>query len=209
MTDAGARAEALDVRRSFIVRAPAGSGKTGLLIQRYLALLAIVDEPEEIVAITFTIKAATQMRNRLIDALRTAALDEPSKGEFADVTRGLARRVLERDRWRGWQLVAQPNRLRAQTIDSLCMALVRQMPYLAGLGADPRPVEDATPYYREAVRELLAALHDPSLEWGRDLAVVLGHLDNDVARFESMLCDLLARRDQWLRHLYRLPVESG
>ena len=54
VADNDARNKALAPDLSFIIQAPAGSGKTGLLIQRYLRLLSLVDEPEEIIAITFT-----------------------------------------------------------------------------------------------------------------------------------------------------------
>jgi len=69
VADAGARAKALDPARSFIVQAPAGSGKTELLIGRYVALLGAVDKPEEILAITFTKKAAAEMKARVAKAL--------------------------------------------------------------------------------------------------------------------------------------------
>jgi ATP-dependent exoDNAse (exonuclease V) beta subunit len=73
IADAAAREAALDPRRSFIVQAPAGSGKTELLVRRYSALLETVQKPEEIVAITFTIKAAAEMRARVLKKLSNSA----------------------------------------------------------------------------------------------------------------------------------------
>ncbi|HKQ25794.1 MAG TPA: UvrD-helicase domain-containing protein [Burkholderiales bacterium] len=73
LADQLTRDAALDPTRSFIVQAPAGSGKTDLLVKRYIKLLGTVEKPEEIVAITFTIKAAAEMRERVLEKLPNAA----------------------------------------------------------------------------------------------------------------------------------------
>ncbi len=214
----------MDPTCSFIVQAPAGSGKTGLLIQRYLTLLASVDHPEEVVAVTFTRKAAGEMRERILMALadaeardreetaegpdnntslsqeETAEEHRPARHPFQRGTRALARKVLARDAARGWDIRAYPARLRIRTIDALCAAIVRMAPWRSRLGGEARTVEDAESLYREAARELLEILDHPG-PWADALARVLDFLDNDLTRFETGLVRMLARRDQWLRHL--------
>ena len=101
-----ARRQALDVRGSWIVEAPAGSGKTGLLIQRFLKLLAdeSVEQPEQVLAITFTVKATTEMRDRIVTQLQRATGPDSSKSEFDRETRALAQAVRQRDEQLGWEL---------------------------------------------------------------------------------------------------------
>ena len=200
ISDLRAREEALAPTRSFIVQAPAGSGKTELLIQRYLGLLATVNEPEEIVAITFTRKAAAEMRERVLGAFSDAAVGKPPESNHERRTQELARAALARDGARGWRISDSPARLRIQTIDSLCAALTRQMPMLSKFGSQPESIEDAGALYAEAARAAveLIEMKDPAADYVERL---LAHLDNNVERVEELLVEMLRRRDHWLRHV--------
>jgi ATP-dependent helicase/nuclease subunit A len=203
--DAGQRERALDPRRSFIVQAPAGSGKTELLIQRYLVLLAIVDKPEEIAAITFTRKAASEMRKRVFDALAFAREAPRPPAAHAARTWDLARAVLARDAAMGWRLHEGRSRLRVQTIDALCASLSRQMPVLSTFGAQPRVVEDARALHAEAARQTIQALDHADDPDAAHVESFLRHVDNDAAAAEALLARMLEKRDQWLRALGGAP----
>ncbi len=206
LADQAVREQALDVDRSFIVQAPAGSGKTGLLTQRYLALLSRVSAPEEIVAITFTRKAAAEMRDRILAALQRAQDDTPPGAAHEYRTWQLARAVLEQDARQGWSLRHNPARLRIMTFDSLCASLVRQMPVLSAFGAPPAVVEDASALYEDAARQTLARLEEASAV-GHAIARLLEHLDNRHDLAAELIAGMLARRDQWLRHIAGCPDE--
>jgi ATP-dependent helicase/nuclease subunit A len=202
IADYEARQQAIDPTRSFIVQAPAGSGKTGLLTQRFLQLLARVDKPEEIVAITFTRKAAAEMRQRLLEALHLGHQSEPPTDDYQRQTWELAARVLRRDTRQQWKLEHNPSRLRIQTIDSLCSSLVRQLPVMSGLGSAVDPTENPEELYQQAARRTLSWLDSDhgmgGTSLGDYLARVIQHLDNDLVKVEKLIVTMLARRDQWM-----------
>ena len=216
LADATARELALVPHRSFAVAAPAGSGKTELLTQRVLKLLAIVDEPEEILCMTFTRKAAGEMQHRILQALTQAAfnpatdkINDPGNNSSShqQLTNDLAKNVLARDKERHWQLLDNPNRLRIQTIDGFCLNLAQQLAIESRFGDYSEPLDDPIPLYREAITTLLL----PSLETknthenplGLAVSTLLQHLDNDLNKLEQLLINLLSKREQWLSQLYQ------
>jgi ATP-dependent helicase/nuclease subunit A len=195
-SDRQARLEALDPGRSFIVQAPAGSGKTELLTQRVLVLLARVESPERIVALTFTRKAAAEMRHRITAALARAADETPPESEHARHTWTLARAARANAIARDWQLEQAPQRLQISTIDAWCSSLVRRSPLLSETGGLLRIADEPASLYREAARRTLAVLEasGPATEALRE---VLIHLDHRSDRVQAFLITLLAGRDRW------------
>jgi ATP-dependent helicase/nuclease subunit A len=200
IVDAAERLEALDPQRSFCVTAPAGSGKTELLIQRLLALLARVDQPEQVLAITFTRKAAAEMRERLLAALQDAKAGTPCQSPHQQLTRELAVAALNADAQGDWQLVQNISRLNIKTIDGFCGQLTRQMPILSEFGGAADVVDDATELYAEAAGELFA-LVGQAHPLSDDLAALMLHFDNDWSKLQTLLISMLARRDQWSAYI--------
>lgn len=198
--DQNHRERALDKHTSFIVQAPAGSGKTELLIQRILTLLAHVNKPEEILAITFTKKAANEMRMRLVQALRQAASQPKPALLHAQRTWTLAQKALQNDRAKNWNLLGNPSQLRIQTIDSFCAYLNHQLPLLSHFGAPPHLSDEPFILYHAAVSDLLSHLENDEAGISAIKQLLL-HLDNDLGKLQSLLIKLLANRDQWLPYL--------
>ena len=195
--DAASRDAALDIHRSVIVEAPAGSGKTDLLTHRYLRLLANVDEPEEILAITFTRAATAEMRGRILRDLEAVA--GRRRFETDDAERiDSARRGLANAERRGWSLFDHPERLAVETIDSLCLRIAHDRPLLARLGGHFQPVEDAEPLYALAARRTLERLGGPDAALDRALGEILDLRDNSLANCQGLIAEMLKVRDQWV-----------
>lgn len=172
------RLQALNPNQSFIIQAPAGSGKTELLTQRILALIPTVKKPEEILAITFTNKAAAEMRARVIQKL-THPQDE------------LAKAALAHAQAQGWRLLEFPSRFNIRTIDSFCAQLVRSTPFVSGAGSNPKQTENAQELFEEAALQVLAQNQAHTI-------ALLEHLDNNWDGAVKLIADMLGKREQWL-----------
>jgi ATP-dependent helicase/nuclease subunit A len=202
------RQQALDCSQSFIIEAPAGAGKTELLTQRFLALLTTVQQPEEIVALTFTNKAAAEMRERILSSLETAHRGVPPTEPHKLKTFALSQQALERDAQLQWGLLQTPSRLQVTTLDALCSRLARHMPLLSRLGSQPGIASNPSIHYQAAAQDTLQLLHSPH-PIAETLTRVLGHFDNDAQRLQAMLETMLASRDQWLPHMRRLQLQDA
>jgi ATP-dependent exoDNAse (exonuclease V) beta subunit len=171
------------------VQAPAGSGKTELLTRRFLQLLGEVDEPGQVVAITFTNAAAAEMRNRVLDELGKT---EPSS---------FAARVLLRSQSLGWQLLDLPALLRIRTIDSFCRELALQQPLLSSFGGSLEIAEQPEELYRRAARETLRKIDQSGTELSAAIEELLLWRDNGWQEMEELLVEMLSSRDRWMHNI--------
>lgn len=194
--DQAVRDAVLHTGQSFIVQAPAGSGKTELLMRRFLALLAQVQRPEEILALTFTRKAAAEMRERVLKALQAAAENQPLEKPQDAVPRRLAKAALAQDAKKNWQLLKNTSRLRIETIDAFSASLVQQLPILSKMGSESR-INDH-PDYAAVVARAMQAFTQAQPEATQ---TILTFWKNDPENLQDTLVNLLQKRDQWRRFL--------
>jgi ATP-dependent helicase/nuclease subunit A len=195
--DLEARDAALDPARSVLLQAPAGSGKTAVLTQRFLRLLGTVDEPEAILAITFTRKAAGEMRARVMRALRDEIEDDnPNRAQL----RALAANALRHAAARGWELLQDPRALRIQTIDSFDYWLASQLPVAARAGGAFEVTDTPEELYRHAARRTLVE-GESDAQLGPDIELLFERFDNNWNLLERLLVQMLSRRGHWLRYV--------
>lgn len=207
--DGQARADSIDPRRSLALLAPAGSGKTTQLLFRLLACLTIVERPEEILAITFTTKAAGEILERVTGALALAASGVEPTQPHEKPLYDLGRLVLERDRLLGWNLILNPSRLRIMTFDAFCAYLAGKTPIMSGLGGG-KTMEDPALVYRQAILETLGAVNaeDTPEDLRVALEAVLTFARNQFEVLVPMFSALLAKRDQWAGEIMVLDIEN-
>jgi ATP-dependent exoDNAse (exonuclease V) beta subunit len=205
--DSEQRDTATDPSRSYLVQAPAGSGKTEILTQRFLRLLSVVKAPEEVVALTFTRKAASEMRERVIHALKAAKEGVVPKNAHQQKTLLFAKEALAKDTQYNWHLLLQPNRLKIGTIDSLCQSINQSIPLLEQqvVGADI--TDKADYYYLKAAKDCIDyAINTPLYQ--NAMTTLLLHVDNKQQQLIQLFQSLLRNRDQWLSVLLQAKIQE-
>lgn len=207
LIDSEQRSLATDPQLSFIVQAPAGSGKTEILTQRYLRLLGTVNAPEQIVALTFTRKAASEMRERIILALQQAASNHQAQTPHQQMTLSFAQHALKRSELFHWDLLHQPNRLKIITIDSLCQSINQAIPLLEKQIAYPQITDKPDSHYINAARQCIQfAIESP--DYQHAIKTLLLHVDNKQERLINLFKSLLGQRDQWLFPLFQARTQE-
>lgn len=207
LIDGDQRTQATNPFASFIVQAPAGSGKTEILTQRYLRLLSTVTAPEQIIALTFTRKAASEMRERIVMALQHAANNKQASSPHQQMTLDFAKQAINRSEHYQWDLLQQSNRLKIITIDSLCQSINQAIPLMEKQIAYSKITDKPDSHYLNAARVCIQfALETP--EYQNAIKTLLLHVDNRQDRLLDLFKALLAQRDQWLTLLFEARAQE-
>jgi hypothetical protein len=175
LADRDARAHAVNPAENVVLEASAGTGKTRVLVDRYVNLLGAGVDPEHILAITFTRKAAAEMRQRIVERLKEASRTS----------------ALDAARWR--DLRGRLGDIAISTIDAFCLALLREFPLEA----------DVDPAFELADETEMPRLIEVALDRSLRICRAMARDDDDVGlvfaqlgerRLRLGLAALLGRR---------------
>lgn len=185
LPDRAARLAAVDPRRNVVLEASAGTGKTSVLVTRYLNLLRCGIDPLNVLAITFTRQAAAEMRERIVHELKQDALRSRA-GEA---------------RWR--ELRDRLGEIGVSTIDAFCLSLLREFPLEADLDPDFAIADETEiPHVvRQAVERTVAAA---SAAAGRDPNVAMLLAQLGPWRVRLAVTELVRRRSSSAAALRRV-----
>lgn len=196
-TDSDQRQAALNTQASFIVQAPAGSGKTELLVSRFLALIANTGvHPYQVYAITFTKKAQFEMKNRIESILKLAeSKSKPATHQLTSYQ--LACQVLKLDQQQQWRLLDQIDQLNIMTIDSLTQGLLDHLRPTSdqyNLSSYPQMI------YHAAIEQAITSQQCPAnVKLAIERLLVL--TQNNLKQLIDISCQMLQERDNWLPYL--------
>ena len=151
LPDAAARERAVDPTHNVVLEASAGTGKTHVLVERYLNLLRRGVDPANILAITFTRKAAAEMRSRILSEMRASAGSAP-----------------DRELWRAMR--ERSSDIAISTIDAFCLSLLHEFPLEANLD----------PGFEMADETQMPRLMEESLDRALDIGRGLSRKDDYV-----------------------------
>lgn len=197
-----------------VIRANAGTGKTFALSNRFLILMFEGVPPHQILATTFTRKAAGEIRSRIFQRLARAASSDSAAQvlsrelDSSRVTSARAAELLA-------SLLREQHRLAICTIDSLCMGFLSMFAAELGFPAGVSILSDDQAYatQRVAVAEVLA--HSDQgvlyallrmLAQGVDRRALHGRLEEGVAKLHELFMESGASAWEGLAPLPRLSA---
>lgn len=198
--------QAADPDRSTWLSANAGSGKTRVLTDRVARLLLRGVEPQNILCLTYTKAAASEMQNRLFSTLGSWAMVDDAElrkkleklGETPDGDLSNARRLFA-------GAIEAPGGLKIQTIHSFCSAVLRQFPIEAGISPQFRELDEVG--QRKLIDDVLndiaddPALADIALFYSEQDLISLGV---DVAGKRSSFSNCLTKEQIYAN--YKVPA---
>ena len=196
--DQAIRDQALGPLEGFHLEAPAGSGKTSVLLARFLTLLARVDAPEEMLALTFTRKAAGELRARVMGLLWERRDPGPEASPLDLQLHELVQQVFRRH-GEATQLKLTPERLPIMTFHGFCAQVLKLAPQEAGVPLEFTLLEEDEARWlkAEALEEFRRRLNAGRADNPVRQALVrrLVRLNNDWGRLSRELHGLISRRD--------------